>query len=74
MHLHPTRFIPVRQLMATKTDVIELHIDHDGPRAEALGMHYRAILNSKPLLIWGDLTEADLEFVLTRLPHQGSVG
>lgn len=71
MHLHPTRFIPVRQLMASGTDVIELHIDHDGPRAEALEMHYRAILEGKPLLIWGDVTEADLEFVLTRLPHQG---
>jgi len=71
MHLHPTRFIPVRQLMAAKTDVIELHIDHDGPRAEALEMHYRAILAGKPLLIWGDLTNADLDFVMTQLPHQG---
>ena len=71
MHLHPTRFIPVRQLMAAKTDVIELHIDHDGPRAEALERHYRAILAGKPLLIWGDLTDADLDFVMTRLPHQG---
>jgi hypothetical protein len=57
--------------MATETDVIELHIDHDGPRAEALEKHYRAILDGKPLLIWGDVTDADLEFVLTRLPHRG---
>ena len=71
MHLHPTRFIPVRQLMTARTSVIELHIDHDGPRAEALEAHYRAILAGKPLLIWGDLTEADLHFILTRLPHQG---
>jgi hypothetical protein len=71
MHLHPSRFIPVRQLMAAKTEVIELHIDHDGPRAEALEKHYRTVLVAKPLLIWGDLTEADLDFVLTRLPSQG---
>lgn len=71
MHLHPTRFIPVRQLMATRTDVIELHIDHDGPRAETLEAHYRAVLAAKPLLIWGDLTHPDLDFVLTHLPHQG---
>jgi len=57
--------------MAAKTDVIELHIDHDGPRAKALEMHYRAILAGKPLLIWGDVPNADLDFVMTQLPHQG---
>jgi len=71
MHLHPTRFVPVRQLMAAKTDVIELHIDYDGPRAEALEKHYRVILAGKPLLIWGDLTEADVDFIMTQLPAQG---
>ena len=71
MHLHPSRFIPVPQLMSTETSIIELHIDHDGPRAETLEKHYRAILAGKPLLIWGDVTEADLDFVLSRLPRQG---
>ncbi|HEY2014434.1 MAG TPA: hypothetical protein VGH38_13080 [Bryobacteraceae bacterium] len=71
MHLHPTRFIPIRHLMAARTDIIELHVDHDGPRAAALEPYYRAVLSGKPLLIWGDLTEADLDFVLTQLPHQG---
>jgi hypothetical protein len=71
MHLHPARFIPIPQLMAAKTEVIELHIDHDGPRAATLESHYRTVLAAKPLLIWGDLTEADLEFVLTRLPVEG---
>ena len=33
--------------------------------------HYRAILEAKPLLVWGDITAADLEFLTTRLPHQG---
>jgi hypothetical protein len=71
MHLHPTRFIPSRLLASTALAAIELHIDHDGPRAEALEPHYRAILDSKPLLIWGDLTGADLEFILSRLPRRG---
>jgi len=71
IHLHPTRFIPTKLLAASDLAAIELHIDHDGPRAEELGEHYRTILAAKPLLIWGDLTDADLEFVLTRLPHQG---
>ncbi len=71
IHLHPTRFIPSKQLAATDLAAIELHIDHDGPRAEALEDHYRTILSAKPLLVWGDLTDADLEFLLNRLPHRG---
>ena len=71
IHLHPSRFIPSRQLVQTNLAAIELHIDHDGPRAAALESHYRTVLESKPLLIWGDLTDADLEFIFTRLPHQG---
>ena len=71
MHLHPTRFVPSRQLAATKLAAIELHVDHDGPRAESLQTHYRTVLENKPLLIWGDLTDTDLQFVLTRLPLEG---
>ena len=71
VHLHPTRFIPTQQLIASDVSVIELHIDRDGPRAEALEKHYLAILGEKPLLVWGDVTDADLEFLLTRLPHRG---
>jgi hypothetical protein len=58
---------------AVKTDLaaIELHIDHDGPRAGTLYEHYRTILAEKPLLIWGDLTMEDLEFAFSHLPHRG---
>lgn len=52
IHLHPTRFIPSRQLVATKLAAIELHIDDDGPSAEALESHYRTGVETKPLLIW----------------------
>lgn len=71
IHLHPTRFIPAKYLMDTNVSAIELHIDRDGPRAEALASYYGMILARKPLCIWGDLTEADLDFILTRLPHTG---
>lgn len=71
MHLHPSRYIPSKLLVDTKLAAIELHIDHDGPRAAALEEHYRTILHHKPLYIWGDLTAADLEFILTKLPHRG---
>ena len=71
LHLHPSRVIPSDDLIKSGIDVIELHIDHDGPRAAALEKHYRTILAAKPLLVWGDVTEADLEFLLRELPHQG---
>ena len=71
MHLHPARYIPSKLLVKTDLAAVEIHIDHDGPRAETLGEHYRTILESKPLFLWGDLTEADLEFVFTRLPQRG---
>lgn len=71
IHLHPTRFIPTKYLVTTDLSAIELHIDHDGPRAEALWDHYRRILTAKPLYIWGDVTGEDLEFIFTRLPRQG---
>ena len=71
IHLHPSRLIPTGPLTRSGIDVIELHIDHDGPRAEALAGHYREVLKAKPLLVWGEVTEADLEFILTQLPRQG---
>jgi hypothetical protein len=69
--LHPSRLIPSKLLVKTNLAAVELHIDHDGPPASALYEHYKVILAQKPLLIWGDLTMADLEFAFSRLPHQG---
>lgn len=71
IHLHPTRFIPVKCLAETALSAIELHIDHDGPRAEKLWEHYKQIMARKPLYVWGDVTEADLEFLFSHLPHAG---
>lgn len=71
IHLHPSRCIPSELLTKSAISVIELHIDHDGPRAEALERHHQTVLNSKPLLIWGDLTQGDLAFMLSELPAKG---
>jgi len=71
VHLHPTRFIPVKQLLETELSAVELHIDRDGPRAETLLPHYQRVLACKPLYIWGDLTAEDLDFVFSALPAQG---
>lgn len=71
IHLHPSMFIPIDYLVKSEISVIELHVDKGGPSAADLEEHYRRVLAEKPLLVWGDLTEADLEFVLQRLPHKG---
>lgn len=71
MHMHPTGFYPYRQLLDTPMSCLELHIDHGGPTAEQLyGVHCH-ILAKKPLLIWGQLSLADLDWIFTRLPHRG---
>ena len=71
VHLHPSKFSPVDYLLAGKTSVIEMHIDKGGPTAEDLCNTHRKILEQKPLLIWGDLSDADLEFVLKYQPYKG---
>jgi hypothetical protein len=67
IHLHPTGYIPIDLLVETNLLAIELHIDKGGPSAEALLPHYRKIQSRKPLVIWGDLTDADLVFIKQNL-------
>jgi hypothetical protein len=50
---------------------MELHIDTGGPSAEALYETHKKILAKKPLLIWGDIPEKDLDWIFSKLPPQG---
>ncbi|MBN2552837.1 MAG: hypothetical protein JXB06_08700 [Spirochaetales bacterium] len=70
IHLHPSSYIPVEFLIRTPLDAIELHIDFGGPRAEELYPYYRRILDHKPLIIWGDLTGEDLDFIARKLDRR----
>jgi hypothetical protein len=70
IHLHPSSYIPVEYLIETSLSAVELHIDFGGPSAEELFPYYRKILDHKPLIIWGDLTVEDLDFIATKLDHQ----
>ena len=71
MHLHPARCIPSELLSRSGIGIVELNLDHDGPRAQALAPHHRTVLKTKPLLVWGDVTGPDLDFMLSQLPSQG---
>jgi hypothetical protein len=71
MHMHPTGFYPYRQLLDTGMLALELHIDEGGPGAEELLEVHKEILAKKPLIIWGAVTQSDLDFMFDNLPPQG---
>jgi len=70
MHLHPTGFLPWQRWLELPFVAVELHIDHGGPSAKKLEPIHRAILERKPLVVWGELGDEDLADVL-RLPPGG---
>lgn len=71
MHLHSVGFRPLDDYLAMSFTAIEMHIESGGPSAEELFETHQKILRETPLLIWGDLTEADFEWIFSRLPPQG---
>jgi len=71
MHQHPTAFVPTDFYLDMPFTALELHIDEGGPDAEALYPAHTKILQRKPLVIWGNIRERDMEWVLRKLPHEG---
>jgi hypothetical protein len=71
MHMHSTGFIPLDDYLGMNFTAMELHIDTGGPSAEALYETHKKILAKKPLLIWGDIPEKDLDWIFSKLPPQG---
>lgn len=70
IHLHPSTYVPVDLLVDSPVTAIELHLDVAGPRAEELYPYYRAIQARKPLIVWGDFHDEDLEFFLRKLDRR----
>ena len=71
MHQHPTKFVPTDFYLRMPFLALELHIDEGGPSAQALHPAHTKILARKPLVIWGNLSEADLDWVFGKLPPAG---
>jgi len=71
MHQHSTGFVPTEKYIDMGMDVLEMHIDSGGPSAEELYDRHLSILKSRPLLIWGDIPEADMDWIFSRLPPAG---
>jgi hypothetical protein len=71
MHQHPTTFLPVDAYLEMPFLALELHVDEGGPRAQELHATHMKILERKCLLIWGKLTDADLDGLFETLPAPG---
>lgn len=71
MHQHPTRFVPTDFYVQMPFLALELHVDEGGPTAEELYPAHCKILERKPLFIWGHLSQADLDWIFSKLPPQG---
>jgi hypothetical protein len=71
MHMHPSGFYPYKELLDTDILALELHIDEGGPSAEQLYQTHKDILSKKPLIIWGAISETDLDWLFSKLPPQG---
>jgi len=63
--------LPINYLLKADINVIELHIDKGGSSAEELSKVHQKILSQRPLLIWGDLSGADLEYILKNQSYEG---
>ncbi len=71
IHQHPTQFYPVDAYLEMDMLALELHIDKGGPCARELYDTHKKILERKPLIIWGDIPEDDLDWIFEKLPQQG---
>ena len=66
----PAKFKALIEQIETMS-VLELHIDSGGPSAQSLYDRHLTILRQRPLLIWGDIPPADLDWLFSKLPPQG---
>lgn len=71
MHQHSTGFVPTDTYLDMGVSVLELHIDSGGPSAQDLFERHLAILKRRPLIIWGDIPPAGLDWLFSKLPPQG---
>ncbi len=71
MHQHSTGYVPFEHYLEMDFTALELHIDEGGPSDEELFDTHKKILEKKPLIIWGDIPERDLDWIFSKLPAWG---
>jgi hypothetical protein len=72
MHLHSPNLYPLPQvMMCPDLTVIEINYDEVGPKLEELLPAFGEVLNHKPLLINGYMSDDEIDMILERLPYRG---
>ena len=71
MHQHSTGYTPYKQYLNMGFEALEIHIDTGGPTAEQLFDIHKEILSKKPMIIWGEIPETDLDWIFSKLPTAG---
>jgi len=71
MHQHSNGYFPYDFYVDMNFTALELHIDQGGPSAESLEGVYREIMAKKPLIIWGEIPEQDMDWIFSQLPGKG---
>ena len=71
MHEHSNGYFPYEYYVDMDFTALELHIDNGGPTAESLAPVYEKIMAKKPLIIWGEIPEADMDWIFSNLPPEG---
>ena len=71
-HLHPASFFIIDELLSLEgLKVIEVNKDIGGPSVKEMLPVLSKIMQSRGLILWGDLTIEDLEVVKRNLPCRG---
>jgi hypothetical protein len=73
MHLHPSSFHLLDDILSNENlKVLEINKDVGGPSVAQMLPQYRKVLEKKRgLVIWGDLTEEEIQFVFDNLELKG---
>jgi hypothetical protein len=72
VHLHPASFFILDELLTLDgLKVVEVNKDVGGPSVQEMLPHLAKIMSLRGLILWGDLTLADLEVVRKNLPCRG---
>jgi hypothetical protein len=73
MHLHPSSFHLLDDILSNENlKAVEINKDVGGPSITQMLPQFRNVLDKKRcLIIWGDLTEEDIQVVFDNLPMEG---